>query len=490
MSEHRPTSPNNSHGEVLPPGDQASVPGGIPAGAPSEGLVRRVRRWGRTSGATPTLRILACVARSLAILLGSRLRGLALDGAQRRRARSRATQRVAEHWARLLGSLRGAYAKAGQFAASRPDLVPEEIALPLAKLRDRLPPLPLAEVRPVLEAELGVPLETSFADFRADTLGAASIAQVHRATLPDGRSVAVKVQYPWIESSLDADLRMLRRLVRMLLWWTARGHRKADFERFFGEFSQSLIGELDFEAEARAAGEIAENLSADPNIRVPKIIASHTRKRVLTMEYSPCVNIADRDGLAALGVEPAAVLEIVARAYAKQVFEDGLFHADPHPGNLFVLDEEGAGENPRVLFVDFGLHRRLAPDLQKEMRQGIFALMQRDLDAFMQCMKAMNMIAPGADGPVRSAVQEMLDRIASEGGAGELMSGSGSQVLSLKDEAKRLLEQTPGLQLPDDLLLYAKTLSYLFALGEELDPEVDLMKISVPYLLRFLASRD
>ena len=448
--------------------------------------MQTVRRWGRTSGTTPTLRLFACVAVSLGLLLGSRLRGLGPNAGNRRGA----ARRVAERWADLLASLRGPYAKAGQFAASRPDLIPEEIAQPLARLRDRLPSLPLAEVRPVLEAELGVPLEVAFAEFEPETLGAASIAQVHRARLSDGTAVAVKIQYPWIESSLAADLKVLRRLIRLLLWWTGKEHRKMDFERLFGEFSRSLATELDFEAEARAAGEIAQNLSADPAIQVPSVIASHTRKRVLTMEYSPCVNIADREGLAALGVDPAAVLEIVARAYAKQIFEHGLFHADPHPGNLFVLDEEGARENPRVLFVDFGLHRRLSPDLQREMRQGIFALMQRDLDGFMHRMEAMDMIAPGAEGTVRSAVAEMLDRIADEGGANKLMSGTGSQVLGLKDEAKRLLEQTPGLQLPDDLLLYAKTLSYLFALGEELDPKVDLMKISVPYLLGFLGRQD
>ncbi len=251
-----------------------------------------------------------------------------------------------------------------------------------------------------------------------------------------------------------------------------------------------MADELDFRAEARAASEIAENLADDPGIRVPTIVPSHSGRRVLTMHYHPCVGIADREGLDKLGVDPAQVLEIVARAYARQIFADGLFHADPHPGNLFVLDEEGADENPRVLFVDFGLHRRLSPELRREMRQGIFALMQRDADRFIEHMKALDMIAPGAEGGVHDAVSEMLERIADEGGAGTLMSAPGGQVLGLKDEAKRLLQDTPGLQLPNDLLLYVKTLAYLFALGEELAPEVDLMKISVPYLLQFLAGQD
>ena len=186
-------------------------------------------------------------------------------------------------------------------------------------------------------------------------------------------------------------------------------------------------------------------------------------------------------------MRPCDVLEVLARAYAKQVFVDGLFHADPHPGNLFVIDEPDAATAPRVLFVDFGLSKRLSPELRRELRKGIYALLQRDVDGFVARMHAMNMIAPGAEPGVRSAVISMLERLGGEGGLFGIGNG---QVLGIKDEAKRLLQETPGLQLPNDLLLYARTLSYLFALGEQLDPELDLMKLSMPYLLRFLAATD
>jgi predicted unusual protein kinase regulating ubiquinone biosynthesis (AarF/ABC1/UbiB family) len=444
----------------------------------------------RTSGVEPVFRILLCGAASLLILAAAGARGLLEAPESRANRRRRALTRTVERWVRLLGELRGAYAKAGQFAASRPDLVPQEAAAALSTLRDRLPPLPPAEICRAVEAELEMPLEEAFGEFDPLPLGAASIAQVHRATLPDGTPVAVKVQYPWIQASVSADLKVLRTLARGLLRLRSNRRWMFDFERFFAEFAVGLADELDFEAEARAASEIAANLADDSSIQVPRVIASHTRTRVLTMTYSPCLNIGDSSGLANLGVQPSKVLEIVVRAYAKQIFQDGLFHADPHPGNLFVLDEPEASQNPRVLFVDFGLHRRLSPELQNEMRQGIFALMQRNVDLFVERMNALEMIAPGAELGVRKAVSQMLDRIASEGGSDALMNAPGSQVLSLKDEAKRLLEETPGLQLPNDLLLYAKTLAYVFALGEELDPNVDLMKISVPYLLQFLAARD
>jgi ubiquinone biosynthesis protein len=189
-----------------------------------------------------------------------------------------------------------------------------------------------------------------------------------------------------------------------------------------------------------------------------------------------------------LAVEPGAVLQILARAYAKQIFVDGLFHADPHPGNLFVIDEPDARTRPRVLFVDFGLSERLDPTLRRELRKGIHALLQRDLESFVDRMDSMGMIAPGARPGVTQAVGEMFERIQQAGGG--TLGVAGSQVLGLKDEAKALLQKTPGLQLPNDLLLYAKTLSYLFALGEDLDPDVDLIKLSLPYLLRFLAEKD
>ena len=460
------------------------------SGLPQTRGLGAVRVWLRTSGVEPGIRILGCSLATLLGILYTSLHRRIRPGPASLEDPSEALRRRGERWARLLGSLRGAYVKAGQFAASRPDLIPPAATAPLATLRDRVPPLPLAQIQGVIESELGQPLHRAFAEFEPTPLGAASIAQVHRATLPDGTPVVVKVQYPWIQASLAADLKLLRALARTLLWLGARGRWRADFERFFAEFSEGLADELDFTQEARAAAEIAENLADDPAIQVPEIVADLSRRRVLTMVFCPCIGLSDRPGLEALGVQPSQIVEILARAYARQVFKDGLFHADPHPGNLFVIDEPGAQQSPRVLFVDFGLHRRLSPELRNEMRLGIFALMQRDPDRFIERMQALDMIAPGAEAGVHQAVSSMLERIASEGGSEGLMQGPGGQVLGLKDEAKRLLQETPGLQLPNDLLLYAKTLSYLFALSEDLAPEVDVMKISVPYLLEFLGGRD
>jgi ubiquinone biosynthesis protein len=466
--EHAGTQPAPAPGAV------AVAP--LPAGRPAPGLHHALRR----SGIEPFLRLFAC---GLAVAADGLLTWLGLPfaaRAERRLRREAWLRRSSARLAAALGRLKGPFVKAGQFAANRHDLLPAAVTLPLATLRDRVPPLDFAEVRAALESELGAPLSERFSEFEPVPLGAASIAQVHRARLPGGEAVAVKVQYPWLAASLPADLAW----VRAALAAFTRRRGAVDRERLFAEFASGLREELDFEREARVAAEIAANLAHDARVVVPRIYPSHSTRRVLTMSYQPALRIDDRAGLARLGVAPRALLEIVARAYAKQVFVDGLFHADPHPGNLFVIDEPEAATRPRLLFVDFGLSRRLDPALRREMRLGIYALMKRDAPGFIDGMERMGMIAPGAREGVAAAVHEMLGRLSGRGGP---LGVAGAQVLSLKDEAKALLQRTPGLQLPNDLLLFAKTLSYVFALGAELDPEVDLMQLSLPYLLQFLA---
>lgn len=438
----------------------------------------------RRSGLPQALRLLllavgagvdACAVQATALVRGQ----------TRAERRDLLAERIAARAVRTLGALKGLYAKLGQFAAIRLDLLPAGATQAFATLRNRVPPLPAERVRRAVEAELGAPIDRLFARFDAVPLGAASIAQVHRAELPSGEEVAVKVQYPWLEASLPADLAIARVLIRGVA--RLRGRRREEADRLFEEFSAGLRDELDFEREARVAQEIGRNLAGDDRVVVPEVFPSHSGRRVLTMRYHAAIGLAEPERLVARGIDRRAVLEVLARAYAAQVFVDGLFHADPHPGNLFVIDEPSAVESPRVLFVDFGLSRRLQPTLRHELRKGLYALMQRDTVAFVEGMQRMEMIAPGAEPEVRRAVETMFSRVGAAGGALAL---KGSDVLSLKDRAKVLLQETPGIRLPNDLLLYAKTLSYLFSLGEQLDPSVDMMRLCLPSALRFLAQRE
>lgn len=391
--------------------------------------------------------------------------------------------RDADAIAAALGRLKGPFAKVGQMVSLRVDLATPELREALAGLRTRVPPLEFARVRDVVERELGRPLAEVFPHFEEAPIGAASVAQVHRARTPQGCEVAVKVQYPWLEASLRADLTVLGGLL-----WLTRVGVGPERQRLFSEFARGVASELDFEREASAAEEIAGNLRDLANIRVPEILRSHSTRRLLTMSWHPTVPIDDAEALRAHGIDAEEVLTTVAHAYARQIFVDGLFHADPHPGNLFVVDAEDVSENPTVLFVDFGLCERLTPELIRELRLGILALLQGELEKFLAGMQRMEMIAPGAEPQVRAALEQMFARI--RGGGSNALALSGDGVLGLKDEAKQLLYETPGLSLPTELLLYAKTLSYLFALVAEIAPGLDLMKLMVPYLLRFLATKD
>jgi ubiquinone biosynthesis protein len=382
--------------------------------------------------------------------------------------------------ARALGRLKGPFAKLGQLAAVRVDVVAPEARAALLALRDDVPPLPASWVRACVERALGVPLEQRFAHFDPQPLGAASIAQVHAAQLHDGRAVAVKVQYPWLARTARVDLALARLALRLVVG-------AATDDATWREFARGFASELDFAREAESARAIAANLAGDASVVVPRVVAEVSAARVLATERLATLPIA-RDALLARGIAPAAVLEIVVHAYARQIFLDGVFHADPHAGNLFVVDEPSAAQQPRVLFVDFGLSQRLEPTLRRELRVGILALLNGKLDDFVAGMQRMGMFATGAESGVRAAVAEMFARIRGEGGSALALSGA--RVLALKDEAQRLLFATPGLALPPDLLLYAKTVTYLFALGRELAPDVDVMKLAAPYLLRFLATRE
>jgi ubiquinone biosynthesis protein len=407
--------------------------------------------------------------------------GLAVGALTVRIAPGREAQRVrlARRLARTFGRLRGPFAKLGQFASLRVDGVAPEVRAALEPLRDRVPPIPFPWIAAEIEAQLGAPLPDLFAAIDPVPLGAASIAQVHAAVLLDGRPVAVKVQYPWLARSLPSDLALLRLGAR------AAFGRRAAAAPWLDEFAKGLAEELDFVREAEVAREIAANLADEPAVVVPRVVASHSRARVLTMERLPAVPLAALEGH---GIPRRPVLETIVRAYARQIFEHGVFHADPHPGNLFVIDEPDAERSPRVLFVDFGLAGRLDPALVRELRAGILALLRRDLDAFVAGMTRIGAVASGAEPGVRAAVGSVFARLAGE--AGGPLAFTGSRVLALKDEAKRLLYETPGLTLPTELLLYAKTLSYLFALAREIAPDVDPMPLTVPWLLRFLAVRE
>ena len=292
-----------------------------------------------------------------------------------RLVRKPSTLRRGQRVALALRDMGPSFIKFGQSLATRADLVGEEIAADLSELQDRLPPFPASAAKATIEAELGRPVEAIFASFDDTPVAAASIAQVHFATLleADGhlREVAVKILRPGIEDALRRDL-------ELFLWvaeWLVRAQpsfRRLKPVEAVGTFARVIANEMDLRMEAAAASEFAENFAGDPTFRVPAVDWRYTARRVLTLERIEGIRIDERDKLIEAGHDIDAVLGRAACGFFNQVFRDGFFHADLHPGNLFVADD-GA-----VQVVDFGIMGRLDIETRRFLGEMLLGFLEGD----------------------------------------------------------------------------------------------------------------
>lgn len=269
-------------------------------------------------------------------------------------------RRQARTIARMVTRMRGMLIKSGQYMSARPDILPEAYVEALAGLQDAVPPRPYRQIARQVERELGKPLRDVFATFERRPVAAASLAQVHRATLRDGREVAVKVLYPDIEGIVRADLFSLGLVVNVV----GRIWPRYDFRVIYREAKRLVPIELDFHHEAANLRRIAADLSHRDDVHVPALVQECCATRVLTMEFIRGVKVNDVPALRALGLNPPTIAARVVDLFGDQVLEHGFFHGDPHPGNVFVLDDG------RIALLDFG--QALA--LPEEARRG-FALL-------------------------------------------------------------------------------------------------------------------
>lgn len=402
------------------------------------------------------------------------LRDLGPFGGRRSRAErdTAAGQRLAD----ALGSLRGLYTKLGQHLATRVDALSDEFRAPLDALHQSAPPVPFPVIRGELERGLGS--ARLFAWIDPEPLGTASIAQVHRARLRSGADVAVKVRHPELSpAGLERDLARLRRALPLLRPWLS----PRDGRALLQELGRALVRELDFELEGRTAEQIATAFATDSRVLVPRVHWEVTSTSVLTLDYVPRVRLDDPAALAARGVSPEACLAIVVDAYGRQVFGDGLFHADPHVGNLYLLDDPD--RPPRVLFLDFGLAERLAPEVREELRLGLQALLRRDVDSLLAGLSRLQAVIPGREREARAALESAL-----AAGASNALGAGVAAIQSLKQLGKQLVRESRAFRIPRDLLLWARTLAYVYNLGERIAPGADPMRLFLPHLLRFITT--
>jgi ubiquinone biosynthesis protein len=259
------------------------------------------------------------------------------------------------------------YVKLGQLLSTRSDLLPAPYIASLARLQDDIEPFPFAEVEEIISTELGVRLSKAFEWFDEEPIAAASLGQVHRARLRTGRVVAVKVQRPGIREQIATDMEALQEIAEFLDAHTEAG-RRFDFKGMLDEFRKSLMRELDYQKEADHLRLIGENLREFERIIIPKPVADYTTARVLTMDYVRGRKITELSPLARMEMDGEELADTLFRAYLKQILVDGVFHADPHPGNVFIT------EDAYLALIDLGMIGRIAPVMQEQLLKLILAI--------------------------------------------------------------------------------------------------------------------
>ncbi|MDF9297684.1 ABC1 kinase family protein [Geobacillus stearothermophilus] len=382
---------------------------------------------------------------------------------------------VGERLRLVLEELGPTFVKLGQIASTRPDLIPAPIISELEKLQDQVPPFPFADVRRIVEAEFGSSLETLFRSFEEMPLAAASLGQVHRAVLPSGQAVAVKVQRPHIAARVETDLEILQDLAvlaeRRLDW--AASYRLSEI---VDELAKSLRQELDYTIEARHAAAFAEQFAGDSLVYVPGVFWDYTTKTVLTMEYVEGIKLGEIERLKEEGYSLKALAERLTKTVLKQMFEHGFFHGDPHPGNVFVLS------NGVLAFIDFGLMGRLRPNVRHHLSSLIIALMRQSTDGVLAAIYGLGLVPDEADEEkLRDDIDDLREKYYRVP-LGEI--SLGEAVGDLLTVAFR-----HGIRIPSDLTLLGKALLTVEGVVEMLDPQFRIMDVAEPFGRKLLKDR-
>lgn len=351
------------------------------------------------------------------------------------------------------------FVKLGQLLSSRPDLLPPPYLKALARLQDRVKPFRFEDVEFTVESELGTKINKAFSYFETEPMAAASLGQVHRAALHDGRPVAVKVQRPNITRQIDQDFAALEEVARFLQRHTKIGQRY-QLLSILDEFEKTLAHELDYCREAANMTSLAQSLAKFERIRIPLPVQQYTTHKLLTMEYIEGVKITEISPLATLDLQGRELAEQLFQAYLQQILVDGMFHADPHPGNILLTP------NQRIVLLDLGMVGHTSPAMQDNLLKLLLAVSEGESDQAAEI--AVRISSPSLD----FQEQEFRRQI------GQLVTEQQNATISEMDIGKVILEvgrsaAKTGLFVPSELSLLGKTLLQLDEVGRILDPEFD-----------------
>lgn len=411
------------------------------------------------------------------------------------RGRAARLQRIARRFHALAVDLGGLMIKVGQFLSSRLDVLPPEITTELEGLQDEVPPVPFAGIRAVAEADLGVSLAGAFADFDEAPVAAASLGQAHRARLAavDATDLGferavVKVQRPGIGVIVDTDLAALRRVGGWLRRFRVVADR-VDAPALVEEFARTSLAEIDYLHEAANAERFADDFRRDARVEVPDVVWERTTRRVLTLADVTAIKITDAEALRSAGIDPAEVASVFAAVMFDQVFLSGFFHADPHPGNIFVTPLEGApadGERPwRLTFIDFGMMGEISPTLRAGLRRLMIAVAARDGKALVESIREVGVLLPSADtSELERAMTQLFARFGGMGFA-QLRDVDPREFRAFADEFGDVVRSLP-FQLPENFLLIVRAMSLTSGVCSALDPDFNLWDAVEPYAARLV----
>ncbi|MBS1269159.1 MAG: putative protein kinase UbiB [Gammaproteobacteria bacterium] len=367
------------------------------------------------------------------------------------------------------------FVKFGQMLSSRPDLLPEDIASELGRLQDRVTPFPGETARAVIEQSYGEPLSEHFADFDAEPVASASVAQVHVAHLFDGTEVVIKVLRPGINEVIERDLDLLYTLARLAHRYWDQGPRLRPIE-VVEEYDKTIHDELDLSREAASATKLKANFADSDIIYIPAVYWEHTRRDVMVMERIDGIPIREIDQLKAAGIDMRKLAHDGVEIFFTQAFRDGFFHADMHPGNIFV-SEEG-----QYRAVDFGIMGTLGDEDKRYLAENFLAFFRRDYRAVAEAHLRAGWVPPHTrvqefEAAIRTVCEPIFAKPISEISFGRL-------VMTLFQTARRF-----DMPVQPQLVLLQKTLLNIEGLGRRLYPELDLWETAKPYLERWMSEQ-
>jgi len=373
-------------------------------------------------------------------------------------------------------AMRGVLIKIGQFLSSRVDILPEEYTNELSKLQDQVPPTPYEDIARRVTEELG-PMDEVFSSFDKEPIASASLGQAHRACLRDGDCIVVKVQYPGIEDVIVADMRTLKFVIRILRVL----YRQINLDVIYSEFSRIVMEELDYIQEGKNAETFSRNFAKNPRIKIPLVYWPFTTSKVLTLEYLEGIKITDFDMIDKRGIDRKEISRILAEAYAQMFFSDGLFHGDPHPGNIFVRP------GPEVILVDFGMVDRISLPKREGLRHAFTAIVDRDALGLVRALVDMGFIPLTKD--IQPLVQ-FVDRILQKYRDISPSEFKAMVIEEIGSDIIEALQLSPSIQIPNDFILFGRVVGMLNGLGSQLDPETNIIEIATPFARTFIRAQE